>query len=325
MPLELQSTSCTCAHGTELQEGFDHAEGVSEQLLAGIEYIKAKRPLAFVIERLRAFTWGKYQPCFHRALKMLKGIKDGNGVAIYQVQWRCLDAKTHGGQPMSRPRVFITGIARAHRVLGFTWPRKCDVTPLGILLDAPTTRTQASSPDLTGYSDVTVINLMSGMQRILARGGQPLTQPWIIDCKSDQANAVTKDMLPCLTRPRNRGRAGGAGLFVTSRGRMLNRAEMLRLAGINPLRLQVPPAVSEAQFAAMVHASVCVPMLARVTLNLCKALGIVPKHAKVLQLNDASHARLCLGHPMSIDHAWAFPCPMRPCLELLSLLYYVSH
>ena len=261
-----------------MQEGYKHAEGVSEQLLAGVDYIRAKRPLAFVFERLRAFTWGSYRPCFHKLLKMLKGIKDTNGGATYQVQWRCLDVYTHGGLPMSRPRVFIIGVTRASRASVFAWPRKCDAIPLGVLLDGPATREQASSPDLSGYSDVTVINLMSGMQRILARGGKPLTQAWVIDCKSDQPNAIAKGKLPCLSRPGNRGRAGGAGLFVTNQGRMIRLAEMLRLAGIDPLRLHVPPNVSEAQFLAMVRATVCVPMLARVAINLCKALGIVPKH-----------------------------------------------
>ena len=266
-----------------MQEGFNKSDCISEHLLAGIDYIRAKHPSAFVIERLRAFTWGSYQPCFHKVLRMLKEIKDGDGATTYQVQWRFLDANKHGGLPVSRPRVFIIGIARAKRVLSFSWPRDVDAIPLVALLDAPSTTKKASSPDLSGYSDATVINLMSGMQRILARGGQPLTQAWIIDCRSDQASAIAKDKLPCLTRPRCNGMAGAYGLFVTNRGRMLTTAELLRLTGINPLRLRVPPGVSEAQFAAMVRSTVCVPMLARVTINLCKALGIVPKHEKALQ------------------------------------------
>ena len=275
---------------TSLQERFNRAEGVSGQLLAGIDYIKAKHPLAFVIERLRAFTWGRHRPCFHKVLKMLKGIKGSNGKQTYQVQWKCLDAKTHGGLPRSRPRVFITGIVRAHRVSSVMWPRKLDATPLGALLDAPS-RKRAASPDLYRYPDATVINLMLGMQRVLARGGQPLTQAWVIDCNSDQAKAVAKGKLP------NSDMGGPAGLFVTDRGRMLTIAELLRLTGITPLRLHVPPDVSEAQFAAMVSATVCVPMLARVTINLCKALGIVPMQEKALQhqSGNSSWGMQCWG------------------------------
>ena len=291
-----------------MQERFNHAEGISYQLLAGINYIKTKRPLAFVIERARAFTWGRHQPCFHKALKVLKAIKDVNGALTYTVQWRYLDA-TFAGLPPSRPRVFITGFLRARRLSRCTWPRTCNATSLNALLDPPARMDQASSPDLSAYSDATVINLMSGMQRILARGGQPLTQAWIIDCNCDQRFAVARDRLPCSWDSGRR--ACAAGLFVTNRGRMLTTAELLRLVGINPLRLHLPPNVSEAQLATMVSATVCVPVLARVTFNLCKALGIVPMHAKALQLQPLNCCRIgrCLGRLPGSILAWSVLFP----------------
>ena len=90
-------------------------------------------------------------------------------------------------------------------------------------------------------------------------------------------------------------------------GRRLTTAELLRLVGIKPLCLHLPPCVSEAQFATMASATVCVPVLARVTFNLCKAWGIVPMHAKALRLQSINHRRFgrCLGRLPGSILAWS--------------------
>ena len=273
-------------------------------MLAGIDYISTKRPSAFVFENVKAITFKKHQPYFQSILKKLDGIKAANGMPAYQTQWRILDAKIHGGLAQSRPRIFIVGVLQAKQVSPFVWPPIMDARALGCFLDkAKPGRSAVPSPaDFKRFPDGMVINLMDGMKKILAKGGHPLKETWVIDCQASPSRGayVVKGRCPCLTK----ARTGAGGFYVTTRGRMMTTAEMLRLQGINPKRLLKPPDVTERQFAGMIGNAVAVPVLARVTIGLCKALGIVPKHAQVLTHENCPPCNCPIG-VVPLSPIWA--------------------
>ena len=271
-----------CLHGRTwlVQEGYNHAEGASGQLLAGIKYIQAKRPSAFVFERLKAFTWGFYRPTFQQSTEDAEGNQGRQWVKKLLPSAMEMPGRDGARRAASVPAARVHHGNRTRKTYAplYLATQSCNRSrgrfvrhpyrPRIIARPLCLFRCHGHQPDV-GHA------AYSGPR------GDPLIQGWVIDCRSDQANAVAKERLPCLPRPGNCGREGGAGLYVTNRGRMLTTTELLRLSGINPLRLHVPPNVSEAQFLAMARATVCVPLLARVTINLCKALGIVPQHEKV--------------------------------------------
>ena len=99
-----------------------------------------------------------------------------------------------------------------------------------------------------------------------------------MDCRAGPSKiSVHKDVCPCLTK----SRAGEGGFYVTNRGTMLTTAQMLELQGVSPHRILRPKGVSERQFRYALGSAATVPVLARVTLNLCKSLAYVCRTAKV--------------------------------------------
>lgn len=205
-------------------------------------------------------------PFLHKLLQGIDDLKDGKEQA-YESHWKVLDASVHGGLPQARRHVFITGVLRARKVRTFTWPRALDYAPLGSLLDQ-----HASSSSHPNYPPAVI---MSGMQQIWAKRGRPQSETWLIGRKARRTISA-KDICPYLSKAG--ARAGG--FYVTNRERMLTTREMLRLQGINPSRLRAPAGVTDRQFAAMVGGAVPVPVLGRVTVQLCKTLGVVTRMAR---------------------------------------------
>lgn len=232
---------------------------------AGMLYINAKRPLAFALWGPRTLrTLKGHKLCLHQLLEGLRGIKDGN-TATYEVQCKVLDANWHGGLPQSRRHVFVVGISRKCVGQAFTWPRRARPVPLKDLLDA----------QVSCFLPYPRAVIARGMRRIAARQGHPATETWLIGRKAKRI-LVAKDKCPYL----NKASARAGGCFVTNHGRMLTTAEMMRLQGIAPRHLKAPAGVTEQQFAGMIGDTMPVPLLARVTLQMCKATGIVTQRAR---------------------------------------------
>ena len=258
----------------------EDVEIIAKSMLDGIAYIIARRPSAFVFENVVALTFKKHRPAFYSLLAKLDGIQEDNGARAYLTEWRVLDTQIHGGLPQSRPRIFILGVRQSRQEHPLFWPPSIAATALGRVLDKRDHVALASWPTVSDTLDGTVVDkLTMSIRHILAQGGLPFRDPWIINSSARRQCtrlAVAKDSCPRTTK----ARACTGGYYVTNRGRMLTVNEMLRLQGINPKRLCIPPDVTDDAFAVIVGNTAAVPVLARVALRLCKALGIVPSLAQ---------------------------------------------
>ena len=279
--------------------GAHGSSSISELIAAGMEHIKAKRPSAFVLVS-DACKCASQPP--GNVLNLLNGIKGEDGLSAYATQWKVLDVGVYGGLPQSRSHAFVTGVLCTKGLRPFQWPRPMEALPLDSLLDC------LPDPDPS--------ELELGFQKIWAARHTP-AESCVIDCQTScarQRHVMGKGTSPCLT-------AGARYYFVTSRGRMMTTAEMMRLQGIHPMRLRLPHGVTEKQLAAMVRASVPVPLLARVSLNLCKAMGMVAKKAKAAQRScscipfQPSCCLPCyyLHKRFSITKELGCPCPSGRC------------
>ena len=236
---------------------------ISELIATGMEYIKEKLPSAFVL--VSDAHRDARQPS--NVINILSGIRGADGRPAYDTQWRLLHVNVHGGLPQARPQGVVTGTLSTKGLFPFEWPRSISAMPLDSLLDPR---------DDNSNAPCMASKLELGMQEIWAARRKKPEQTCVIDLQAScaqQRRVMGEGMSPGLT-------AGSEYYFVTSRGLMMTTTEMLKLQGIHPTRLRVPSGVTEKQFAAMVRASVAVPLLARVTLNLCKAIGIVARKAK---------------------------------------------
>ena len=269
------------AKNTRIQEGTrdDDVEHIAKLMSDGADYISARRPSAFVFENVASITFKKHRPSFYGILAKLESIRDDDGARVYQTEWRVLDTKIHGGLPQSRPRVYIVGALHKRQEHPIFWPPDIGATALSRFLDKADEAPLSSWPTVSDIGDGTVVDkLRSGIRHILAHGGHPFRDTWVINSNATKPSrsSVTKDSCPRITTTRASTRA----YYLTNRGRLVTTAEMLRLHGINPKRLRMPPDVLESEFAAIVGRTTAVPVLARVTLRLCKALGFVPKLAQ---------------------------------------------
>ena len=239
-------------------------------MLVGIKYIATKRPTAFAFENVKALTFKRHRPYFDQILNKLRRIKDNFGKPAYDISWKILDAKVHGGLPQSRQRVFVVGTLHNKTVSKFMFPKK--VQPISVeKLLGPACLKAASQPDLSAMPDGTVRGIMMGMDRILEKGGNPLHETWFIDCKASTSRmAVKKNICPCLTRTR----AAAGAFWLSNRGRFLETHEMMRMQGIDPKIFRVPTTVTIRQFHAMIGNAVAVPVLAGIIDGMCKAVGV---------------------------------------------------
>merc|ERR1712087_147205 len=97
-----------------------------------------------------------------------------------------------------------------------------------------------------------------------ASGCNPLKVPYLVDCDSSGYRMKwLKEVSPCITCSR------GAGHWVTSRGRRLAKAEMMRLQGMKPDKFKV--AVSQCQIGKAMSANV----LERLFVQALPAAGLV--------------------------------------------------
>jgi site-specific DNA-cytosine methylase len=263
--------------GVEPQEGAQDVEGIGLLMTCGVEYIRFRLPSAFVFENVKALSYTKHASFFERILAELSSIKDASGKAAYHVHWKAMNSKFYGGVPQSRPRIFIVGILQAKQRHPFKWPCKMKRRPIDAILGPPD-RKQARAPDLSMLAEAAVCRISESIEKIQNKGGKPLTETWFVDCYASPSRAaVHKDICPCLTK----ARAGAGGFYVTNRGATLTAAHMLKLQGMSPQRILRPKGVSERQFRSAIGNAVTVPVLARITLNICKSLAYVCKSEKV--------------------------------------------
>jgi len=119
-------------------------------------------------------------------------------------------------------------------------------------------------------------NVKQALKELIAKGRDPLREPWIVDCDSSAPRMkYTFDVTPCMTCSR------AAGHWVTSRGRRMTKVEMLRLQGMRTPDEGFKVAVSDPQLGKQIGNAMSCNVLERLFVRLLPAAGLAD--AKKLQ------------------------------------------
>lgn len=191
-----------------------------------VSYIRAQRPVMFVLENVRAFR-GTAE--FERLMSPTGGehsLIDGMG--DYQVAYACLTPRAHGS-PHSRPRLFIVG-RRDSRPVVFPAPVPLTKTVMDLvdeeLIDADVPAlAECYRRTIDGWGipwDTRgVLEIKACMRQFKYRNaaapGEPIRQ-------EDISKVVRVDVSPCLL-------ASSPGLILVHRGRYLTIEEHQALQG----------------------------------------------------------------------------------------------
>jgi DNA (cytosine-5)-methyltransferase 1 len=247
-----------------LQQGFGDKKKRGKIFHKVLDYIETQRPRVFILENvsgLKKISGGKYLKAIRKELENL---------GDYKLYENILDTKQHG-IPHSRRRWYCIGIQEDFDNGTFKFPEKIPCPSINKFLERKSTK--AIDTNLPPKSQGTArANVMKHLRKLKRSDSDPLKEPFIIDCDSSaDRSKFVKDATPCITVSR------GAGHWVTSRGRRLLKAEMMRLQGMNPTEFKV--AISEAQLGKQLGNTMSVNVLERIFVRLLPA-------AKLVRVND---------------------------------------
>ena len=248
-------------------------------MLLGIEYISTKLPSTFVFEHTRALALPKQRTYFETILNKLHHIKDsGTGKQAYNISWKVLDMKTHGGLPQARARVYVVGVLARKQVQRFVFPTGVKCAKVDTLLQ-PVCQHHVLCPDVSGMSVRNMRHLVKGLEEVIERGGSPTDETWFVDCtlQSGRRMKPMRDICPNLTK----ARAALGGFWVTNLHRRLYLEEILGLQGMDTEGFTGPVELCKQHLQATIANTIAVPVLARVLLNMCKAVGLADPQARV--------------------------------------------
>lgn len=215
-----------------------------------LEYVRTKRPKAFVFENVRTFYFSSMYTAIAAELDKLEG---------YHWSARLLDAKDYG-VPQSRNRLFIVGTQRQ----GFEWP-----TPIPL---------EVSCMDLIDEVAGAPDEIPPYYRRTLDTWGITDAHRGIV-CMSatgfkcghrqlgtaEREKVLRTDVSPCLLAHR-------PGHVVAHLNRYLTGTECLRLQGFDPDLVTVP-AVTAMQFRTLAGNSMCAQVVKNLLINVLKLVN----------------------------------------------------
>ena len=223
-----------------------------------LRLLQGKAPRIVVLENVGGLRSAKHRDFFEAVLSLLREMRwrwlPGQK---YIVDWRLLDTK-YFNIPQSRPRVWIVAVRADSLQHALEWPRPratpCDSID-ALLGPRPSLHVLAKAlPPPTSANSR--LNVERGLITVRSRGFDPFRDTHVMEVDNSQAfgGTIMRGCSPCLTRAR--ARAGGH--WVTTRGRRLSTAEMLKLQFMQPERLHVPEGVPLSEFHAMIGNSMSV-------------------------------------------------------------------
>jgi len=244
-----------------LQQGFGDAKGRGEIFFQVRDYIEAQQPKVFVLENVSGLVKINGGEYFRAILQSL------HDLGSYNIYHEILNTKEHG-IPQSRRRVYIVGIAKASDRGTFAFPEPLEMPPIEAFLEpreGMPTRT-----DLPPRSQGTArANVMRALRELQKAGHDPLNETWVVDCDSSAGRSKWfKGVTPCMTCSR------GAGHWITSRGRRMNKTEMLRLQGMITPKEGFQVVVSDAQLGKQIGNAMSCNVLERLFVRLLPAAGL---------------------------------------------------
>jgi len=242
-----------------LQKGFKDRRGMVFYGCA--DYIDSKRPRAFILENVKRLIGHDNGNTFKQVLHSLEGLGDG----AYNVTWKLLNSQEHG-VPQSRPRVYIIGIRKDCQRSEFSFPEPRNLVSIERFLD-PVKR-KPTLADLPGPGNVTVLkNVKDTLHRKIRSGEDPFKNTYVVDVDSTpRFCGVMYDRTMCMTKSRP------LGFWVTSRGRRMNKDEMLRCQGMERSFEQV---VRDSALGAQIGNAMSQNIIERLLCRLLPAAGLV--------------------------------------------------
>jgi len=250
-----------------LKQGFSDVRGRGEIFWHVRDYLEKKKPRVFVLENVAGLVkikGGEYYSAIMEALDSLK---------TYNIKAQILDTKDHG-IPQNRRRIYFVGINKRHDDGTFDFPKPVaqKTSSIEMFLDPPgklkpTKRLLPPKSSSTAHT-----NVRKALEELSKLGRKPLQTTYIVDCDSSPNRMkYMKEVCPCLTCSRSRGH------WVTSRGRRLNTAEMMRLQGMRPEKIK--KAVSTNQLGVQIGNAMSVNVLERLFVKALPAAGLVAHDA----------------------------------------------
>ena len=280
------------------QQGFQDDKGRGTVFLHILKYITHRLPKVFILENVKGLVTMDKGKHLKSILGGLNGIQDQSGNNAYDVTYEILNTKEHG-IPHNRPRWYCVGILKnrcqskknhpeetppweqeddspslsssketceeGRQSFGFPKPIGCP--SIEKFLDCDTNQTPHDDPSRPNNATVTK-NVTKAVEAILADGHDPYRSPYIVDC--DASPSRTKhiwDVSPCITRSRQNGH------WITNQRRRMNKAEMLRLQGMDPSTFVTD--VSSSKLGQQIGNAMSVNVIERILIAALKAANIV--------------------------------------------------
>lgn len=214
-------------------QGMADTKGRGTVIWHLLEYIRVRRPRAFILENVCGLV-RLFRQDLDAIMANIRNIgSDHSGPGHYVANWMCLNTADHG-IPQSRPRLFIVGLARDFLVQGhkFHWPRPLPQRPSlsTVVHEARPTKEvllQREADAMAKLSKSRRVRLQRSFAQIRAAGLDRHKEDAVVDMDAFTVHWV-KGHCPCLTRTR----AGAGAFWLTSHGRVFSLAEMLRLQGM---------------------------------------------------------------------------------------------
>jgi len=250
-----------------LQQGFGDARGRGEIFWHVRDYLEQQRPRVFVLENVSGLVKIKGGEYYRAILEALGALK------TYNVYSKIMDTKEHG-IPQSRRRIYFVGISKRHDDGTFSFPDPVTRPSIELFLDPPESRkvVQGSLPPT--HQTTAHTNVRRALKELSASGCDPLKVSYLVDCDSSGYRMKwLKEVSPCITCSR------GAGHWVTSRGRRLTKAEMMRLQGMKPDKFKV--AVSQCQLGKQIGNAMSANVLERLFVQALPAAGLVARNTLI--------------------------------------------
>jgi len=250
------------------QQGFEDEKGRGTIFGDVFRYINGSHPKVFILENVKGLVTLQKGRYLNAILKALRNIADDAGNRIYEIHHMVTNTNQHG-IPHRRPRWYCVGILKScfeNAKSSFEFPGSLPCHPIDLFLDP----SEAPAPDTVppGLSRTVHANLSNAYRNIQKLGQNPASDTWVVDCDAacHKSNFV-HNMSPCVTRSRYRGH------WITSKGRRMTIAEMLRLQGINPTDFRV--AVSDTSIGQQIGNAMSVNVIERILHRALIAAGLV--------------------------------------------------
>ena len=232
-----------------------------------IKWIMEKKPRTFLLENVRGLV-DRHCATFCEIVDILAGIKNRGSQPTYDVSWRILNTRLHGGLPQNRERVFVAGVRRDCQVCPMKWPSEIPMTPLELLIDGGSKPEGSLQwPGRLPSGDGCKARTLWMLNKIWESGGDPLKETWVLNVDNATPH-YSYGYSPCITR----ARGSSSGHWLSWKQRKLRLHEMAKLSGVSPAR--IPVGFSDKRVGEIIGNSVPVTLLARVMSPLLAAAGL---------------------------------------------------